>query len=162
MEKQNNSHAFTPEQVAAILNPCPPMFTDRGKVGCTTSPTFKPTEFFEHIKHWLDRLSAEKIGGNIMLSYRDSKTGVFKAWIQVSREPGGLAVFVTDAQNYRSRICSLEQLDAFLLDNVYDPIAELESLLGLDKRTGGEDSMRYDAVLKPTFTPEASDIHPFL
>lgn len=69
-----------------------------------------------------------------MLSYRDSKTRVFKAWVQVSREAGGLAVFVVDAQNYRSRICSLEQLDAFLLENVYDPIDELESLLGFNPR----------------------------
>lgn len=97
-----------------------------------------------------------------MLSYRDSKTGVFKAWIQVSREAGGLVVFVVDAQNYRCRICSLEQLDAFLLENVYDPIAELGSLLGLDKRKEGEDGMSYDAIPKPTFAPEASDIHPFL
>ena len=126
--------AFTPEQVAAIMNPCPPMFTDRGEVDCTTSPTFTPVEFFEHIKHWLDKLSAEKKGGNIMLSYKDSKTEVYKAWIQVSRETGGLAVFVADAQNYRCRICSLEQLDAFLLENVYDPIDELESLLGLNPR----------------------------
>lgn len=126
--------ALTPEQVAAIMNPCPPMFTDRGEVDCTTSPTFTPVEFFEHIKHWLDKLSAEKRGGNIMLSYKDSKTGVYKAWIQVSRETGGLAVFVADAQNYRCRICSLEQLDAFLLENVYDPIDELESLLGLNPR----------------------------
>lgn len=125
---------INPEQVAAIMNPCPLMFTDRDEVDCTTSPTFTPTEFFEHIKHWLDKLSAEKKGGNIMLSYRDSKTGVFKSWVQVSREAGGLAVFVADAQNYRCRICSLEQLDAFLLENVYDPIDELESLLGLNPR----------------------------
>ena len=43
--------ALTPEQVAAIMNPCPLMFTDRGEVDCTTSPTFTPIDFFEHIKH---------------------------------------------------------------------------------------------------------------
>lgn len=96
--------------------------------------TFTPTEFFEHIKHCLDRLSAEKRGGNIMLSYRDSKTGVFKAWIQVSREVEGLAVFVADAQNRSRRICNLEQLDAFLFENIYDPIDELESLVGHNPR----------------------------
>ena len=66
------------------------------------------------------------------MSYRQSETGVFKAWIQVSREMGGLAVFVADAQNRRRRICNLEQLDAFLFENIYDPIAELGSLLGLN------------------------------
>ena len=69
-----------------------------------------------------------------MLSYRDSETGVFKAWIQVSREMGGLAVFVADAQNRSRRICSLEQLDAFLFENIYDPIDELESLIGHNPR----------------------------
>ena len=96
--------------------------------------TFTPTEVFEHIKYFLGRLLAKREGGNIRLSYRNSKTGVFKAWIQVSRETGGLAVFVADAQNRSRRICNLEQLDAFLFENVYDPIAELESLLGLSPR----------------------------
>ena len=64
------------------------------------------------------------------MSYRQSETGVFKAWIQVSRETGGLAVFVADAQNRRHRICNLEQLDAFLFENVYVPRDERESLIG--------------------------------
>ena len=96
--------------------------------------TFTPTEVFEHIKYFLGRLLAKREGGNIRLSYRDSKTGVFKAWVQVSGETGGLAVFAADAQNRRHRICSLEQLDAFLFENIYDPITELESLLGLNPR----------------------------
>lgn len=66
------------------------------------------------------------------MSYRQRETGVFKAWVQVSRETGGLAVFVADAQNRSRRICKLEQLDAFLFENVYDPIDELGSLLGLN------------------------------
>ena len=77
---------------------------------------------------------AKREGGNIRLSYRQRETGVFKAWVQVSRETGGLAVFAADAQNRSRRICSLEQLDAFLFENVYDPIAELESLIGHNPR----------------------------
>ena len=68
------------------------------------------------------------------MSYRQSEIGVFKAWIQDSREMGGLAVFVADAQNHRRRICNLEQLDAFLFENIYDPIAELEPLIGHNPR----------------------------
>ena len=96
--------------------------------------TFTPTEVFEHIKYFLGRLLAKREGGNIWLSYRDSKTGVFKAWIQISRKTGGLAVFLADAQNRSFRICNLEQLDAFLFENIYDPIDELESLIGHNPR----------------------------
>lgn len=96
----------------------------------TPAPTIMPTEFFEHIKHCLDRLSAKKVGRNIRLSYIDSETGVVKAFLEISRKARGLDILVVDAQKRCRYIHSLEELDVFLSENVYDPIDELESLLG--------------------------------
>ena len=134
------------------------------KTTFNNAPTFTAEEVAAAMKPYLRMLTlVSDETGYIQFKCWSNARRQFTHIISVGNKEEGLFVYLqtTCAARY---VTSMEELRNVLesVERGADQLDEFRRLLELDKRTGGEDSMRFDAVLKPTFTPEAPDIHPFL
>lgn len=95
------------------------------------APVFNPVDVAAVVKPYLPQLSVEDEGEKIKLSVWDDRSRGFKLWILITKELGGLSLYIANEHTKCRRVYNLEELKEEIKAAAYNPVVEFRSLLGL-------------------------------
>ena len=95
------------------------------------APAFNPVDVAAVVKPYLPQLSVEDDGDKIRLSVWNDRSRSFRLWIRITKELGGLSIYLASEHTKCRRVHNLEELKEELKAAAYNPVAEFRSLLGL-------------------------------